>query len=92
MNERQFAVSGRWALRADDLQWILYRDDHRKSGRWTPLSFVSSERAILDRCMREKGCPETDRAVLLAGLPPTFTEWKKTAQSFCPGHTVGEEG
>ena len=81
MNDRQFAVSGSWALGADDLQWVLYRDDHRKSGKWTAVSFVSSERAILDRCMRDKGCPENDRAVLLAGLLPTFIEWKKTAQS-----------
>jgi len=81
MSERQFAVSGDWALGADNLQWILYRNDHRKSGSWTPLSFVSSERTILERCMREKGCPENDRAGLLVGLPPTFIEWKKTALS-----------
>jgi hypothetical protein len=81
MNDRRFAVSGQWALGADDVQWILYRDDHRKSGRWTPVSFVSSERGILERCMVGKGCPEKDAAVLLTGLPPTYVEWKKTAAS-----------
>jgi len=81
MSDRIIARAGEWAVGADNLQWILYRNDHRKSGRWTPLSFVSSERTILERCMREKGCPETDRALLLAGLPPTFQEWKQTAQS-----------
>jgi hypothetical protein len=82
MNERQFAVSGKWALGADNLQWILYRKYTSKGGEgWRAISFVSSERDILERCMREKGCPEQHRKVLLAGLPPTFKEWKKIAQS-----------
>ena len=89
MSDRRFAVSGLWALGADDVQWILYRDDHRKSGRWTPVSFVSTERGILERCMAGKGCPEHDTAVVLAGLPSTFAEWKKTAVSFRPDVPVG---
>jgi hypothetical protein len=81
MSERQFAVSGNWALGADKLQWILYRKRSQERGGWSALSFVSSERGILERCMHEKGCPEDDRAVLLAGLPSTFKEWLKTSQS-----------
>jgi hypothetical protein len=82
MSERQFVVSGPWALGADNLQWILYKLHSQERGGWTAISFVSSERAILERCMREKGCPEQDRAVLLAGLPPTFKEWKKRLHPF----------
>jgi len=81
MIERRFAVSGRWALGADNLQWILYRFKKSRTAPWEATSFVSSERAILERCMRDKDVPDEDRAVLLAGLPPTFKEWKQAAQS-----------
>jgi hypothetical protein len=66
--ERQFAISGNWALGADGLQWILYRRRSEKRGGWEALSFVRTSRDILARCMREKGCPDADSAVLLAGL------------------------
>src|SRR5215472_19140092 len=72
MSERQFAISGRWALAADSLQWMLQR---RAGQRWQAVSFVSSTRDILVRCMREKGCPSADAERLLAGLPSTFEEW-----------------
>ena len=42
---------------------------------WYPVSFVSSTRDILARCMREKGCGP-DLEVLLAGLPETFKDWR----------------
>jgi len=84
MTERQFAVSGRWALGADNLQWILYRAQKSRTAPWVGVSFVSSERAILERCMGEQGVPEDDTAVLLAGLPSTFKEWKQPAQSLLP--------
>ena len=72
MSERQFAISGRWALAADSLQWMLQR---RAGQRWQSVSFVSSTRDVLLRCMREKGCPRADAERLLAGLPSTFEEW-----------------
>jgi hypothetical protein len=77
MMERIFAVSGDWALGSDSVQWILY---HRRQGGtgWRGVSFVRSEREILERCMREKGCQEADRAVLLRGLSRTFDEFKRT--------------
>lgn len=72
MNDRQFAISGRWALATDGVQWILQR---RGGVGWRPVSFVHSTRDILRRCMREKGCPWEDAQRLLAGLPSTFDEW-----------------
>jgi hypothetical protein len=74
--ERIFASSGDWALGSDDTQWILYRRRSKERGGWIGVSFVRTERSILARCMREKGCLEDDRAVLLKGLPSTFDEWK----------------
>jgi hypothetical protein len=81
MSERQFAFSGQWALGADELQWILYRRRSRDRGGWRGVSFVRSERVILERCMREKGVLEHDRAVLLAGPPETFDLWKASQSS-----------
>ena len=76
MSERQFAVSGDWALGADNLQWILYRRK-AKTG-WRAVSFVASTRQVLERCMREKGCEPSTAKNLLAGLPDTFDAWKAT--------------
>ncbi len=54
MTDRVFAIEGEWALASDGLQWMLMR--HRK-GRdpWRAVSFVSSSKDVLARCMREKG-------------------------------------
>ena len=82
MTDRQFAISGKWALAADRLQWMLQRQ-HMNKGQpvWHSVSFVASTRDILARCMREKGCPPADAERLLAGLPPTFAEWAKQRAS-----------
>ena len=72
MSERQFAISGRWTLAADSLQWMLQR---RAGQQWRSVSFVSSTRDVLVRCMREKGCPPADAERLSAALPSTFEEW-----------------
>jgi hypothetical protein len=76
MPDRQFAVSGKWALAADRLQWMVQRR-YMSKGRpaWHSISFVASTRDILARCLREKGCPPADAERLLADLPATFEEW-----------------
>jgi hypothetical protein len=73
--DRQFAVSGRWALASDRLQWILQR---KRSGRppWRAVSFVRSTKDILARCMSENGATPDEIHSLLAGLPDTFDRWK----------------
>ena len=83
MSERQFAVSGDRALGADALQWVLYKlwVHHKHGPQWRGISFVSSTRTVLERCMREKGCSELQRTILLTGLPQSFEEWSKTRQS-----------
>jgi hypothetical protein len=78
MSDRQFAISGKWALAADRLQWMVQRRYLSKGQvKWQAVSFVSSTRDILARCLREKGCPPADAERLLAGLPATFEEWAK---------------
>ena len=92
MADRQFAISGRWALAADRLQWMVQRRYMSKGQPgWHSVSFVASTRDVLARCMREKGCPPADAERLLAGLPFTFEEWaRKRAQA--KGETVLVDG
>jgi hypothetical protein len=47
------------------VQWILQR---RRGQRWENLSFVSTTKAILARCMRENGA-KADEIAFLRGLP-----------------------
>jgi hypothetical protein len=76
MTDRQFAISGKWALAADRLQWMVQRRHMNKGQvKWQSVSFVASTKDVLARCLREKGCPPADAERLLAGLPATFAEW-----------------
>lgn len=83
MTDRQFLRFGvKWALAHDDLQWILQRFvGTRKTGDrageeiWEGVSFVSSTKAILMRCMREKGVPADDIHITMDCLPDTFAEF-----------------
>ena len=84
MADRQCAVSNKWALTSDRLQWMLQRQTMRYGQiAWHSVSFVSSTREILVRCMRENGCPPADAARLLAGLPSIFKEWALTRAQTC---------
>ena len=92
MTDRQFAISGKWALAADRLQWMLQRQ-HMNKGQpvWHSVSFVASTKDVLARCLREKGCPPADAERLLAGLPSTFKEWaEKRAQANVETVSVAE--
>jgi hypothetical protein len=78
MPDRQFRISGKWALAADRLQWMVQRQYLNKGQvKWQSVSFVATTKVILARCLREKGCPPADAERLLAGLPATFDEWAR---------------
>jgi hypothetical protein len=79
-------LNERFALGADDLQWILYAIHPRKGqpATWDGISFVRSTKDILLRCIREKGCqPTVEAQVALDAMPPTFDEWQASLPS-CP--------
>jgi hypothetical protein len=79
MSDRIFLrLDDKFALGADDLQWLLCRAHQRKSGMtWDPIAFVRSTKAILLRCIREAGCKPTVEAQLaLDGYPDTFDAWR----------------
>jgi hypothetical protein len=79
MTDRIFLrLDDKFALGADDLQWLVCRAHQRKNGlTWDPISFVRSTKAILLRCIREAGCKPTEQAQLaLESYPDTFDAWK----------------
>jgi hypothetical protein len=76
-------INDRWALAADKLQWILQR--RNGVANWRDVSFVSSTKAILARCMREKGVPADDAQRALDSLPDTFKQWLEASQSLLTG-------
>jgi hypothetical protein len=69
-------INDTWALAADDLQWILQR--RRKGGAqsWYGVSYISSTKDVLARCMKDNGIPPEDAQTALAALPHTFKEWR----------------
>jgi hypothetical protein len=57
-------------LGADDHQWILYRGE-------SPVSFVRSSKAVLVRCIREKGIELSAEGLAgLDALADGFAAWK----------------
>jgi hypothetical protein len=71
--DRQFRVSGKWALASDGVQWILQR---RRGKVWEALKFVRSNKAHLAHRMKGLAVPPDDAERLLDGLPDTFDEWR----------------
>ena len=68
-------LSDGWAVRADELQWMLCR---RRRNRGDAISFVATTKAILLRCIREKGAVvDAEGQAALDALPDSFREWKQ---------------
>jgi hypothetical protein len=66
--------SDRWALSADNLQWVL---EQYRPPKWRGVAFIASNKAVLMRVLGEKGVDITPAAkVALDHLPDTFREWK----------------
>ena len=91
MSERIFLRFGdRLALGADSLQWILYKSRAKAwapslgQKHWTPISYVSSTKEILLRCIRESGLGEATAASALESLPSTFEAWKAATTTPTP--------
>ena len=67
-------LNDRWAISFDRLQWLVMQ--RTGSGRWQAVSFVASEKRVLQRVLREKGChPTLEAANALLHMPERFTEW-----------------
>jgi len=81
VTEPFLVLTDRWRVAADDLQWIL---QHRTSnGIWRGVSYVTSAKRILERCMRETGVPlgelNPSAYAALKRLPDTFQQWRQAS-------------
>jgi hypothetical protein len=84
--DKQFRVSGAWALASDGLQWIIQRRTGPDS--WKSVKYINSDREWLAFRLRELA-PKADAERLLEGLPDTFDEWMVEARSKA-SHDVGD--
>lgn len=71
-DDRQFRVSGDWALASDGVQWIVQK---WAGNRWRGLKYIRSDKAWLAYRLTTLGVPAADAALLLDGLPDTFDAW-----------------
>ena len=72
-----FDLAPGWALGYDTSQWMLLRRrNFRTECGWKPVSFIASNRDILDRCIGENGIQPTPAAqAKLDALPFRFRDW-----------------
>ena len=72
-----FELADGWALGFDTNQWIIMRARNRRGERdWQPVSFIASEKRILERCIRENGVhPTLVAQSKLDALPDQFRDW-----------------
>jgi hypothetical protein len=72
MTDFVLKLDDKWILGCDELQWVLCRRDLKH-----PISFISSTKIILHRCIREAGCqPTVDALATMDGWPDTFAAWR----------------
>jgi hypothetical protein len=71
--DRQFRVSGDWALASDGMQWMIQR---RKGDGdvWVSVKFIDSTKEWLAYRLKQLA-PPADADRLLEGLPDTFDEF-----------------
>jgi hypothetical protein len=72
--DKQFRVSGRWALASDGVQWVIQHQTGPNS--WLASKFIHSDKAWLEYRLRQMA-PKEDADRLLIGLPNTFDEWRE---------------
>jgi hypothetical protein len=71
-------LSANWAVLADDRQWMLCRRRTKVHSGWKPLSYVASTKAVLLRCLGEKGAVvDAQGQAALDALPESFREWQR---------------
>ncbi len=64
-----------WRLNSDSLQWIV---ETWRPPKWRAVVFVATEKAVLERVLRDEGVPLTSEARrALDHLPPRFSDLQK---------------
>ncbi len=80
--DKQFRVSGKWALASDGVQWVIQYQ--KNENRWEAVKFIHSTKEWLAYRLGFLKVPPEDAEQLLEGLPDTFEEWRR--QSTGAGH------
>ena len=71
-------LSANWAVLADNQQWMLCKRRKNANSGWKPLSYVASSKAVLLRCLREKGAVvDAQGQAALDALPESFRAWQR---------------
>jgi hypothetical protein len=84
-------LSETWAVLADDRQWMLCRRRTNANSGWKPLSYVASSKAVLLRCIGEKGAVvDAQGQAALDALPESFREWQRQMTEPAPKASVPE--
>jgi len=74
MNRHLFDFNDKFALLADNQQWLVCRKG--KKGRYDPIAFIGSNKLIIERVLREKDIDITQEArEKLDDLPFKFREF-----------------
>ena len=84
-------LSATWAVLAVDRQWMLCRRRKNPNSGWKPLSYVASSKAVLLRCLREKGAiVDVEGQAGLDALPESFRAWQRQMTEPAPEAPVPE--
>ncbi len=81
-------LNNRWALGYDELQWMIMRRHRRKGvAGWQSVAFISDQKAVVLRILREKGIEVSPGATCaLAQLPARFRDWFPSRQEWIAEH------
>ena len=76
-DEFLFELAEGWALRFDELQWMICRERKRHAQVvWHPVSFIGCTKAALLVCMRQRGIIRTPEAqAKLDQMSERFQDW-----------------
>ena len=92
-----FELNPQWAIGADGRQWMVMRRHDRRPGdrrsAWEPLSFIATERRILERVIRERGIiPTPEGQANLDALPAAFDPTSSMTRLVRPGAVARNPG
>mgnify|MGYP003990769153 FL=1 len=76
-------LNKKWSLRYDRLQWKICKSKKRKDGAyWHAVSFIATEKWILERNLRDLGIQiDLEAQAYIDAMPDTFTKWFQTSDA-----------
>lgn len=94
MSEHEICPLGPyWRLAADELQWIVEHGFPRRDDgvKWNGVAYVTSQKAVLLRVLREKGVAiDAEGKAALAALPESFRAWHEAKSALHSRETASK--